>query len=560
MRSLHRFPLSLFSCALVSVACSSDPAPVTDARVTDTGSDATADVATDTPSDAAPASTLTLTTTRGPVMGHVSDGVTSFLGVPYAAPPVGNLRWRAPTEHAAWTAPLDAATKGATCMQTRGTLSGSGPMSEDCLYLNVWTAKTRDADATRRPVMVFVHGGGFTAGTTSGPDYDGASLAAKGVVVVTFNYRLGQFGFLGHTALTAEDTEHRSSGNYGFQDQQAVLRWVRDNAASFGGDPANVTLFGESAGSISVCAHMVAPASAGLFHKVIGESAVCSFLITPLHDIPALPVVGSAEAQGRRFEMAVGCSGMTDLAACMRAKTAAQVLDAAPTPVELSRYGVRYQPNIDGYVFTEAPWVSLLAGRFQRVPFITGTNRDEGTAFTLGVPIATEAAYRALVMATLPDHVDDVMRLYPVSMYPTPKAAYEAFLRDAVFVCPARAMARITSAATVPTWLYRFTRENRAGAVLGLGVFHSAELPYVFGNFTGFFTRAAEDEPVVTATQNYWTRFAAAGNPNGGSEPMWPQYTTTNDTHMEIGDMVRTGTGLRREACDAMLTWLAPPR
>jgi para-nitrobenzyl esterase len=552
-------PLTLLSFTLLTAACSSDPSPTpdasTDARV-DAASDASADVA----ADASDPTALTLTTTRGPVIGHVSEGVTAVLGVPYAAPPVGALRWRAPTEHATWTTPLDAATKGATCTQDRGMLSGSGPMSEDCLFLNVWTPKTRAADTTRRPVMVFVHGGGFTAGTTSGPEYDGANLAAKGVVVVTFNYRLGQFGFLGHTALTAEDTEHRSSGNYGFQDQQAVLRWVRDNAASFGGDPANVTLFGESAGSISVCAHMVAPGSAGLFHKAIGESAVCAFLITPLHDIPALPAVGSAEAQGRRFETAVGCTGMSDVAACMRSKTPAQVLAAAPTPVELSRYGVRYQPNIDGYVFTEAPWVSLLAGRFQRVPFITGTNRDEGTAFTLGVSIPTEAAYRALVMATLPDHVDDVMRLYPVAMYPTPKAAYEAFLRDAVFVCPARGMARLTADANVPTWLYHFTRENRAGMVLGLGVYHSAELPYVFGNFTGFFTRAAEDEPVVTATQNYWTRFATTGDPNGAGATMWPRFTTANDTHMEIGDMVRTGTGLRREVCDAMTTWLAPPR
>lgn len=551
--------ITLFACALLTAACSSDPAP---APAADASTDAPADVATDSAVDVAtdaPASpTLQVSTARGPVIGHVADGVTSFLGVPYAAPPLGNQRWRAPAEHAMWTTPLDASSKGATCMQTRGTLSGTGPQSEDCLFLNVWTAKTVTNDAARRPVMVFIHGGGFTAGTTSGTDYDGASLAAKGVVVVTFNYRLGQFGFLGHTALTAEDAEHHSSGNYGFQDQQAALRWVRDNAAAFGGDPANVTLFGESAGSMSVCAHMVAPASAGLFHKAIGESGVCGFLITPLHDIAALPQLGSAEAQGRRFETAVGCAGMSDLPACMRAKTAEQVLAAAPTPVELSRYGVRYQPNIDGYVFNEAPWVSLLAGRFQHVPFILGSNRDEGTAFTISITIADAAAYEAIVRATLPDRVADVLRLYPVSAYPSPKAAYEAFLRDAVFVCPARALARIT-APTAPTYLYHFTRANdRAGVALGLGVFHSAELPYVFGNFSGLFVRAAADEPVIEATQGYWTRFATTGNPNGAGAPMWPAYTEMNDTHLEIGDMVRTGTGLKRDVCDTMATWLAP--
>ncbi len=555
-RATMRSPL-FFSCCALLAACSSDPSPAPSDAATDTAVDASADAST----DASPAgTTLTVSTTRGPVIGHIADGVTSFLGIPYAAPPVGALRWRPPTEAPAWTTPRDAATKGATCLQTRGTLSGAGPMSEDCLALNVWTAKTATGDSTRRPVMVFVHGGGFTAGTTSGPDYDGASLAAKGVVVVTFNYRLGQFGFLAHPSLTAEDTEHHSSGNYGFMDQQAVLRWVRDNAASFGGDPSNVTLFGESAGSISVCAHMVAPGSAGLFHKAIGESAVCTFLITPLHDIAALPQVGSAEALGARFATAVGCNTASDVSACMRAKPAAEVLAAAPTPVELTRYGVRYQPNIDGYVLAEAPWVSLLAGRFQRVPVITGTNLDEGTAFTLGVNIPDEAAYRALVGAVLPDHVDDVIRLYPVAMYASPKAAYEAFLRDAVFVCPARAFARTTTLYSVPTYLYQFTRLNRAGAVLGLGVFHSAELPYVFGNFTGFFSRAPEDEPVVTATQGYWTRFATTGDPNGGGAPMWRPYTAATDNHLEIGDTVREGTGLQRAACDAMATWLAVPR
>jgi para-nitrobenzyl esterase len=544
-------PFTLLACALLTAACSSAPAPTPAA---DAAADTT-DAATDAP---AAATTLSVSTARGPVIGHVTDGVTSFLGVPYAAPPLGALRWRTPAEHAAWTTPRDAAAKGATCVQTRGTLSGTGPQSEDCLFLNVWTAKTLASDAARRPVMVFIHGGGFSAGTTSGTDYDGASLAAKGVVVVTFNYRLGQLGFLGHPALTAEDTEHRSSGNYGFQDQQAALRWVRDNAAAFGGDPANVTLFGESAGSMSVCAHMVAPASAGLFHKAIGQSGVCGFLITPLRDIAALPQVGSAEALGRRFETAVGCTGMPDLAACMRAKTAEQVIAAAPTPVELSRYGVRYQPNIDGYVFNEAPWVSLLAGRFQHVPFMLGSNRDEGTAFTLSLSIPDAAAYEALVRATLPDRVADVLRLYPVSMYPSPKAAYEAFLRDAVFICPNRTLARIT-APGAPTYLYHFTRANdRAGVALGLGVFHSAELPYVFGNFSGLFSRAAADEPVIAATQGYWTRFAATGDPNGAGAPAWPAYTAASDAHLEIGDAVRTGVGLQRDVCDTMATWLAP--
>lgn len=543
--------------ALSLAACSSDPSPVP----ADAARDAPlADASADGTEDAAAGATLQVATRTGPVIGHVEAGVTSFLGVPYAAPPVGRLRWRAPEPHPAWTTPRDAGAKGATCMQTRGMLSGSGPMSEDCLFLNVWTPRTATGDTARRPVMVFVHGGGFTGGTTGGRDYDGESLAAKGVVVVTFNYRLAQMGFLAHPALSAEDAATRASGNYGFMDQQAALRWVRDNIEAFGGDPAKVTLFGESAGSISVCAHMVAPASAGLFHRAIGQSGPCSFLATPLRETPSLPGFESAEALGGRFAAALGCSGTSEaIATCMRAAPAERVIAAAPTPVELTRTGARYQPNVDGAVFRELPWVSFVAGRFARVPFLSGTNRDEGTVFTLGVNLPDVAAYTAAVRALLPDHVDDVLRLYPAAMYATPKAAFEAFVADAVFVCPARAQARLVAATGTPTFLYHFTRLNRAGQVTGLGVYHSAEIPYVFGNFTGFFTRGIEDEPAVRAMQSAWTRFADTGDPNGGDAPAWPRFTRDGDAHLEIGDAVTPGTGLHRARCDAMESWIAPP-
>jgi len=502
-------------------------------------------------------------TNRGAVLGTVEDGIARFYGVPYAAPPLGNLRWRAPEPAAAWTAPRDASRKGPACPQALGLLTGGNLTNEDCLVLNVWTpAPALAAPATaRRPVMVFVHGGGFNAGTGMDGQFDGPELARRGAVVVTFNYRLGQLGFLGHSALAAEDTAHGSSGNYGLMDQQAALRWVRDNAAAFGGDPNNVTLFGESAGGISVCAHVVSPLSAGLFHRAITQSGPCSFLITPLRDEDARAPIQSAASQGRLFAEALGCGTAADLPACMRARSVAEILAAAPRPIELERYGARYQPTIDGYVLTEPPWVSLTAGRFNRVPFITGSNQDEGTVFTRGQTIADEAAYRAAVTPLVPDHVDDVLRLYPISAFPNALAAFTAFAGDAVFTCASRAQARLVAATGTASFQYYFSRLNqRANMVTMLGVYHSAEIPYVFGRFTGFFGRTDADSAVADAMGNAWTRFAATGNPNAAGVLTWPAYTAMNDTYLEFGDTTRTGTGLRRDRCDVMEPWILPTR
>ena len=381
----------------------------------------------------------------------------------------------------------------------------------------------------------------------------------RGAVVINFNYRLGQLGFLGHAALAAEDTAHHSSGNYGLMDQQAALRWVRDNAAAFGGDPANVTLFGESAGGISVCAHVTSPVSAGLFHRAVTQSGPCSFLTTPLRDEDARAPVQSAASQGRLFAEAVGCGAATDVVACMRGKTVAEVLAAAPRPIELERYGARYQPTIDGYILTEAPWRALAAGRFNRVPFITGSNQDEGTVFTRGQMIPDEAAYRAAVTPLVPDHVDDVLRLYPISAYGSAFAAFTAFAGDAVFGCPSRAQARLVAATGTPAFQYYFSKLNqRAHAVTGLGVYHSAEIAYVFGRFTGFFARTDADTTVADAMGAAWVRFAASGNPNAMGASTWPAFTATNDTYMEFGDMIRTATGLRRDRCDVMEAWILP--
>ncbi|MEI8257167.1 MAG: carboxylesterase family protein, partial [Deltaproteobacteria bacterium] len=323
-------------------ACSPSP-PAVDAAP-DVTPDA-ADVIEDTGPVAQP---VTVMTTRGGVTGRDFGTHAAFLGIPYAASTAGANRWRPPAARDAWTAPLDVVTQPDACPQNPDGPGGPLLTSEDCLKVNVWTPSI--APATPRPVMVFVHGGGFTTGEIRNPLYEGANLSRHGVVVVSMSYRLGQLGWLAHPALVAEDTQHHAAGNYGFMDQQAALRWVQANIARFGGDPANVTLFGESAGAISVCGHLVSPQSDGLLQRAIAESGSCAFIYLPLHDVPGGPYE-SAEALGARFATAVGCDTATDPLACMRARPVADVLAAARAPLNLRSTAARYFPVVDGHVF-----------------------------------------------------------------------------------------------------------------------------------------------------------------------------------------------------------------
>lgn len=557
--------------ALALAACESAPSAPADASlpgdVTETDASATMDgsandaASVDVIADAGPPRPVRAMTASGPITGEAQGAVLRFLGIPYAAPPVGDRRWRAPAGATAWTAPRDATRKGAACMQASGMLLGMAPTSEDCLTLNVWTPSVESTPAARRPVMVFVHGGGFTGGSTWGGDYDGEALARKGVVVVNFNYRLGQLGFLAHPSLSAEADAEGVSGNYGFMDQQAALRWVRDNIANFDGDPDNVTLFGESAGSMAVCLHLIAPGSRGLFHRAITQSGTCTVMLTPMRDEDARGATQSAYSLGRRFVDAIGCGDATDVPACLRGKPADAVLRALPSTNELLRFEARFQPNVDRRTIPETPWDAFHNGRFARVPLMAGTNRDEGTAFTLTAPITSVEAYRAAVDRLVPGHADDVLtRLYPPAAYPNINGAYNAFLADAAFICPARDLARQFVANGVPVFLYHFTHETQIGALLRLGVFHSAELPFVFGNFTGLFRYRDLDGPVVDLTQGYWTRFARAADPNGAGAIAWPPYATSTDAHLDISASPRAGSALRRDACDAITAWLEPPR
>ena len=450
-------------------------------------------------------------TDSGPVRGAAAEGYRSFLGIPYAAPPVGELRWRAPRAPQPWTAPRDATALAANCAQTAG---GNMPSTnEDCLYLNVFTP---NGPSRRKPVMVWLHGGGNAYG--AGGLYDPHRLAVgANAVVVTANFRLGLFGFLGHPALG-------DSGAYGLQDQQAALRWVRRNAAAFGGDPGNVTLVGESAGSNDVCAHLVAPASRGLFHRAIMESGACS-MTWPANGIvfghPASsPWISPADAYAQSATLATGygCTDAATMAACLRGVSAAQLIavDFGPTP---TMYGNSTLP--------QRPDLALAAGRFARVPVISGNTRDEGRLTAAFTPAPFD--YSAALRSSFGDKAATVEAEYPASAFETPRLAWGTVLTDSIWHCNQLTDDRYLNRRT-PVYTYEFADEHAPTgyfpfpADISPGAFHASELAYLFdvAGFDAPFT--ADQQRLADLMIAYWGRFAATGNPNGPGLPAWPRF------------------------------------
>ncbi|HEX8825031.1 MAG TPA: carboxylesterase/lipase family protein [Archangium sp.] len=493
-----------------------------------------------------------VTTHRGPVQGLAyTDGSAAFLGIPYAAPPTGARRWRAPEAPEAWTMPREATRFGNVCPQVE-MFSGKRMegTSEDCLSLNVWTPALQPAN--RAPVMVFIHGGGFTMGSTSMELYDGTALSHAGVVVVSMNYRLGALGFLGHPALTAE-SPNKASGNYGLMDQRLALQWVRDNIAAFGGDPGNVTIFGESAGAISTCLQMVSPGSWGLFHRVIAQSGTCYLTGAPLHD-PGTPGEDSAEERGLRFAQDLGCTG-EEVATCLRTKTPEELLAASGAALDLLKPHVVFGPIVDGDVLPVAPRQLLTEGRYAKVPLLLGTNKDEGTLFTLKAKLDTPEQYEEAMRVRAPEHAEALLRVYPVKDFASPKAAYNHMLRDALFICPARRLARTVAEHGQPVYAYHFTYEPKSffGLLNNLGAFHAAELPFVFGAEKGRLTLGSDKERELSAKMmGYWSRFAARANPNGAGATEWPAYTREGEPHLVFNTTLERGDHLDQTHCDAL--------
>ncbi|WP_435154225.1 carboxylesterase/lipase family protein [Amycolatopsis sacchari] len=436
-------------------------------------------------------------TRAGVVRGSSADGVDSFLGIPYAAPPTGDLRWRPPAPPVPWTGVRDATAYGNRCPAAAST---NGPRSEteDCLYLNV----QRPSGAKKLPVFVWIHGGGLRNGSSN--QHDGSLLARRDVVVVTINYRLGVFGFLAHPGLTAEAGR---SGNYGFLDQQAALRWVRDNIAGFGGDPHQVTLGGESAGGFSTCAHLASPASRGLFQQAIIQSGAC----------PSTPLT-TAEQSGTAVAQSLGCQDV----ACLRALPAARLVDVDAAPTLVS--GVPELPR--------PPDSVVRAGEFTRVPLLIGANRDEGRTFALGFVGATREQYESWVLTNY--------SAAALARYPWPErsdrftAAYliGAIMTDSGTVggiggCATRSLVRSFTHYT-RTYAYQFDHRTGpglspepAGYVWGAG--HAAELAYLWPSFDNGTPIAptfdAAERQLSRDMVRYWTSFIRTGDPGWATYP-----------------------------------------
>ncbi len=495
--------------------------------------------------------------TGGAIQGAVSardDGIVAFEGIPYAAPPVGDLRWRPTEPVAGWEGVRDASESGAICIQNGGR---NVTQDEDCLFLNVWAPRETSEP---RPVLFWIHGGGYTGGSGSTAIYDGAPLAADGAVVVTINYRLNVFGFLAHPALSAE-SPHGASGNYGLLDMVAALEWVRDNIATFGGDPGRVTIFGESAGGGAVMSVMLMPQAEGLFHGAIAQSNWINGWDRPLAN--AARGWEAAETQGLRVAAALGIAGNTDEAlAAMRAASAADVLAAsnADAGSPFLRNGNVWAPNVDGWVVPDDPLAMYRAGRQHQVPLITGLNGNEGSLMTRNMDVPDAAAFEEHVRSVYPELADEMLAHYDASSPDAARAAIDKVIHDLYFAGPVRAHAEAQAAAGAPTWLYHFTHVPPTPWGADLGSHHAAELVYVFGTLTrreeggerplgltpvGDYTDT--DTDLSATMRGYWVQFAATGNPNRGGLPPWPVFDAETDRHLELSSAIRPGTAVDTE-------------
>ncbi len=493
-------------------------------------------------------------TDKGPVRGLETPALDKYLGIPYAAPPVGDLRWRPPQAPARWRATRDATAFANHCPQDASPF-GFPSRTEDCLYLNVFTPgkparSWRSGGHKRRhkghkrhkrhrhdrrdrelPVMVWLHGGGLTVGESD--DYDPTRLVREDVIVVTLNYRLGYLGFLAHPALSAE-SGGRGSGNYGLMDQQAALRWVQRNIERFGGDDDNVTIFGQSAGGLSVHSHLASPRSQGLFDRGIAQSGAYT---------SELPSLTAAETGGTAAASNFGCSDQS--AACLRSVPLDAILAVQPTAAGA------IVPNVDGNVLPDSIGAAIKSGNFNRVPVIEGSTHDEFTIFEVLyveslVGAVTPALYPAVVgildgTIGLAPTADEILAQYPVTDYSHPGLGISAIATDAIFACPARRTAGALSE-FVRTYQYELADPNVPQlfdippSSIPLGSYHAADLPYLFDSDLrgGHAPFSADQEALAAAMVGYWTRFAHAGSPNRRNLPQWPRYSVASDTHMSF--------------------------
>jgi para-nitrobenzyl esterase len=455
-----------------------------------------------------------------------SPAVRLFAGIPFAAPPTGENRWKAPQSAARWDGLRDATEFGPRCMQGGGPPREGAPppppTSEDCLYLNVWT--TADSAAAKQPVMVWIYGGGFTGGSGSQAQYNGENLAKKGAVVVTLNYRLGSFGFFAHPELSRE-SGHSASGNYGFMDALAALDWVERNIEVFGGDPDNVTAFGESAGGIMITALLTSPRAKGLIDRVIAQSGTW---LSPPGSAGVAGTLARAEEAGAAAAKELGAATIADL----RAKPADEVLR-----------GIRSSGMIvDGYVLPEDPARVFAAGRQLKTDVLAGSNKDEGTFFQFGGP-QTADRFTSTADRRFGSHATEYLAMYPAGSDEEANQSYLASFSDE-FAWQARVLARSQAAVGVKSFLYYFTRVPPSPpGRSSRGATHVAEVPYMFNNLADGTPWTDTDRHLADVMSSYWVNFARTGDPNGSGLPQWPTYVSEGiGRALVLGDRVEPET------------------
>ena len=457
-------------------------------------------------------------TRAGVVEGKVAGAAHAFLGIPYAAPPVGDLRWKPPLPAAKWSGVRKATEFGAHCMQARVfddmQFRDSGG-SEDCLTLNVWVPARHASD--KLPVMVWIYGGGFAAGTTSEARQDGTHLAQQGVIVVSMNYRLGIFGFFVHPEL-ARESGRNSAGNYGLLDQLAALQWVHDNIAAFGGDPGNVTIFGESAGSFSVSAQMASPLAKGLFHKAIGESGA-AFWSTELS------FESRSSREGKDVKVVKEKLGVSTLAE-LRALPAEKLLQPFGPP---QSDGFDFGPDIDGYFLPEPVPAIFHAGKQNDVPLLAGWNHDEGDLDHK----PTAESMKADAEKDFGESAAEFLKLYPTDTAQHTLRSAQDYSGDRFIAFSTWAwMEAQSKTGKQPVYRYRFDLAPipRDPSAPRMGAYHSVEIEYVFGQLDSKkeMTWRPQDYQLSEMMQKYWANFARSGNPNGPGLPRWPMYSAAD--------------------------------
>ncbi|MCH7959792.1 MAG: carboxylesterase family protein [Candidatus Hydrogenedentes bacterium] len=484
------------------------------------------------------------------------DGaVRAYKGIPYAAPPVGDLRWRAPQATIAWDGVRACDDFGAVCPQAS---YGPGafypdetqPHSEDCLFLNVWTPANSTDEAL--PVMFWIHGGAFTRGSGANAAYDGTGLARKGVVLVTINYRLGPLGFLAHPDLTAE-SEHGVSGNYAILDMIAALEWVKTNIAAFGGDPDRVTIFGESAGSWAVNTLMASPLAKGLFHGAIGESGG---LFAPMtHLTEKSHGIRSAEEIGLSFARAVTRDSDKMSIEHLRSLPVEKIMEAfARRNVSMS---FRSRPTVDGYVLPDDIANIFAKGQHNQVPLIVGSNADEGTSLFGSLAPKDQDTYLSRINTQYKNLADEFFAVYTDGA-DDPAGAWLASMRDQWFTLPMQTWASHADDSGSPVYRYFFSHVPPIPDSEKYGAYHAAEIPYVFTNLN---VTNVQDIPYERAfselVSDYWVAFATTGSPNRDGLAEWKPFTREGQDYLELGGTAKPGTHLLNAECALMEKLLA---